>query len=428
MKDAGTFKSERVLTSKQSSGISVKGSKKREILNFCSNNYLGLCDHPEIEKAAKDTIDKRGFGMSSVRFICGTQDIHKDLESELARFHGMDDAILFPSGFDANAGFFEAVLTDKDAIISDQLNHASIIDGIRLCKTPFKYRYGHMDMADLEAKLQEAEAAGARLKVIVTDGIFSMDGDVAPLKEIRALADKYKNTYIYVDECHCTGHIGPTGRGTPELFGVKVDFISTTLGKSLGGATGGYLAASNEVVTVLRNKARTYLFTNTVAPCVVGASRKALQLVDESKELMDKLRENTHYIRESFAQAGLNVLGHDDCPIVPVFLGDAKVAKAMSDNLLERGVLAIAFSFPVVPKDGARIRFQVSAGHTKEQLQRCVAAVVGAAKENGQLELFTTEAYDQRKESHERETANAVAAEAKKKDMMKRAAEAMKRR
>jgi len=388
MQTKGTFKQERVISSMQAAEITVLtedeagSSKKKEkaVLNFCANNYLGLCDNREIMEAAKKAIDEFGYGMSSVRFICGTQTLHKQLEEKLASFHGQEDCILFPSGFDANAGFFEAILGPEDAIISDSLNHASIIDGVRLCKA-MRYRYDHLDLKNLRTRLEEASAKGARLKVVVTDGVFSMDGDVAPLREIRKVIDDFPDTYLYVDDCHATGFLGTSGKGTPELMDTKVDFLSTTLGKALGGATGGYIVSSKEVVTVLRNKARTYLFTNTIAPVVAGASLKVMDILEGSDALRTQLRENTHYVRERFTEAGLTVLGHQDCPIVPVYLGDALVAQEMSRSLLERGILAIAFSYPVVPENAARIRFQISAAHTPEQLQKLVAAVVGASKE-----------------------------------------------
>ncbi|CAD7940072.1 unnamed protein product [Amoebophrya sp. A25] len=416
MKTAGTFKQEKVISSMQASGIQIlaDGEKKKDVLNFCSNNYLGLCDNKEIIEAAKETLDTHGYGMSSVRFICGTQTLHKELEKKLAAYHGMEDCILFPSGFDANAGFFEAVFGEEDAIISDSLNHASIIDGIRLCKAK-KKRYAHLDLKDLEAKLEETK--DARMRVVVTDGVFSMDGDVAPLDKIRAIVDKFPDTYLFVDDCHATGFLGTTGRGTPELSNTKVDFLSTTLGKALGGATGGYIVASKEVVTILRNKARTYLFTNTIAPVVAGASIKVLEMLDQQDTLRKQLMKNTHYVRERLTDAGLVVLGHDDCPIVPVYFGDALVAQSVSSNLLERGILAIAFSYPVVPQGAARIRFQMSAAHTEEHLQKFVAAVIVAAKETGALEtILKTEAFTQRADKSRIEAENAAAKEAERKD------------
>ncbi|CAD7960115.1 unnamed protein product [Amoebophrya sp. A120] len=426
MKAKGTYKQERVITSMQAPAIQVEGSKHKQVLNFCANNYLGLCDNKDVIEAAKKTIDDYGYGMSSVRFICGTQTLHKQLEAELAKFHDQEDCILFPSGFDANAGFFEAILSEEDAIISDSLNHASIIDGVRLCKAK-RFRYQHLDLGDLRAQLTEAAAKGARLKVVVTDGVFSMDGDVAPLAEIRQVVDEFPNTYLYVDDCHATGFLGKTGKGTSEMFdNVKIDFLSTTLGKALGGATGGYVVSSKEVVSVLRNKARTYLFTNTIAPVVAGASLKVLDMLKESDELRTKLQENTHYVRQRFTEAGLTVLGHPDCPIVPVYLGDALVAQAMSANLLERGILAIAFSYPVVPENAARIRFQISAAHTQEQLQKLVAAVIGASKEVGTMEVNKTAAYDQRAERTRIEAENQRAADLKKEKDRQRLLERVK--
>lgn len=300
--------------------ISVNG---QEVLNFCANNYLGLANNPRVCQAAKDTIDSHGYGMSSVRFICGTQDIHKQLEKKIAEFHGMEDAIIYPSGFDANSGFFEAVLTPQDAVISDALNHASIIDGIRLCKATRK-RYQHMNMADLEKCLVEVK--DSRLKIIVTDGVFSMDGDIAPLPEIVALAKKY-GAITFIDEAHSSGIFGPTGRGTQEYFGMKnqVDVINSTLGKALGGGNGGYTAGKKEVIEVLRNKGRTYLFSNTVSPSIVGASLEVFKMLDESSVLLDSLRANTKQFRVGIKAAGFNIMGHDDCPIVPVLLGCAKM-------------------------------------------------------------------------------------------------------
>jgi glycine C-acetyltransferase len=333
--------------------IVVNGKK---VLNFCANNYLGLSNDPRVVKAAKDTMDTHGFGMSSVRFICGTQDIHKKLEADIASFHKLDDCILYPSGFDSNAGFFEALLGPEDAIISDALNHASLIDGIRLCKAK-RFRYNHLDMAHLEQNLKEATEQGARLKAIVTDGVFSMDGDIAPLDEIVALAKKY-DAFTMVDECHATGIFGKSGRGTPEMFNLEgqVDVISSTLGKALGGGTGGYTAASKEIVEVLRNKGRPYLFSNSIAPPIVGASIEVMKILGESNELIDKLHSNTARFRKGIKQSGFTVSGHDLCPIAPVMLGDAKLAADISDELMNHNIYVIGFSYPVVPKGQARIR------------------------------------------------------------------------
>ena len=321
-----------------------------EVLNFCANNYLGLANHPRITQAAKDSIDSHGFGMASVRFICGTQDIHKTLEKNISEFHKMDDTILYPSCFDANAGFFEAILTDEDAVISDSLNHASIIDGIRLCKAK-RQRYKHMDLYDLEEQLKQS--MDKRMRLIVTDGVFSMDGDIAPLPEIVALAKKY-DAYTFIDECHGTGVFGKGGKGTPEYFDLEgeIDIINSTLGKALGGGTGGYTSASQEVVDVLRQKGRPYLFSNSIAPSVVGASNEVFKMLGESQELIANLHANTALFRSQMKAAGFNILGHDDCPIAPVYLGDAKVAGEMSNRLMERyNIFVIAFSFPVVPKE-----------------------------------------------------------------------------
>lgn len=321
MKSAGTYKTERVITSAQQMEITANG---KTVLNFCANNYLGLSNHPRVTAAAKRYIDSHGFGMSSVRFICGTQDIHKELEQKIAEFHRLDDCILYPSGFDSNAGFFEAVLTSDDAIISDELNHASIIDGVRLSKAK-RMRYKHLDMAQLEKSLQESQ--DCRLRVIVTDGVFSMDGDIAPLDKIVDLAQRY-NAFTFVDECHATGIFGTNGRGTPELFGLegKIDVISSTLGKALGGATGGYTAASKEIIDVLRNKGRPYLFSNSIAPCVAGASIEVFNMLAESNELQEKLRHNTARMRAGLKQSGFTVAGHESCPIAPVMIGDARKA------------------------------------------------------------------------------------------------------
>ena len=369
MKEAGTYKAERVIYSPQLAEVQADGKK---VLNFCANNYLGLSDHPRMVEAAKRTLDSHGFGMSSVRFICGTQDIHKKLEKIIADYYNVEDAILFPSGFDANAGFFEAIFGPEDAIVSDALNHASIIDGIRLCKAQ-KARFKHMDMADLEEQLKKFE--GARMKVIVTDGVFSMDGDIAPLDKIYALAQKY-NAFVFIDECHAAGFMGKTGRGTPELFNLhgKIDFISSTLGKSMGGASGGFLASSKEVVDMLRNKARTYLFSNSIAPPIVGATIEAYGMINESSSLIQKLQDNTRLFRSSMKAAGFKIIGHDECPIAPVWLGDARIATDMANRMMEQNIFVIGFSFPVVPRGEARIRVQLSAAHTTEQVERCVDA------------------------------------------------------
>ncbi len=355
------------------------------MLNMCANNYLGLSNHPTLVKAAQDTLATHGFGLSSVRFICGTQDIHKQLEASISAFHGTDDTILYPSCFDANAGLFEALLTVEDAVLSDALNHASIIDGVRLCKAK-RFRYQHVDMADLEAKLQEADAGGARLKLIATDGVFSMDGTIAPLGDICALAKQY-GAIVMVDECHASGFLGATGRGTEEYCGLApgtVDIVNSTLGKALGGATGGYTSGRSEVIQLLRQKARPYLFSNTLAPPVVGASLEVFRMLGESTELRDRLAANTAHFRAGLAAAGFSV-PEGDHPIVPIMLGDAKLAHRMADRMLELGVYVIGFSYPVVPKGKARIRVQVSAAHTTEELDRPLAAFVQAGKELGCL-------------------------------------------
>ncbi|KAI8616150.1 2-amino-3-ketobutyrate coenzyme A ligase [Chytriomyces sp. MP71] len=377
IKAAGTFKNERVITTPQSSSIGVAGGKR--VVNFCANNYLGLSSHPAIREAAKAAIDTHGNGLSSVRFICGTQDIHKQLEATIARFHKKEDTILYPSCFDANAGLFETILTEEDAVISDALNHASIIDGIRLCKAK-RFRYKNCDMADLEERLKEADAAGARIKLIATDGVFSMDGSVAPLDKICDLADKY-GAITFIDECHATGFFGKNGRGTPEYFGVedRIDIINSTLGKGISGAAGGYTTSSKEVVTLLRQRARPYLFSNTIPPAVVGAALKSFELVDtEGPTLREQLRANTKLFRSRMAEAGFSLKGVDH-PIVPVMLGDAKLATEMADEMLSRGIYVIGFSFPVVPKGQARIRVQLSAIHTTEQVNAAVDAFVEIA-------------------------------------------------
>lgn len=351
IKTAGTYKQERVIQSAQGMEVIVNGKK---VINFCANNYLGLSNHPRVVEAAKRTIASHGFGMSSVRFICGTQDIHKELEQEIAKWHKMEDAILYPSGFDSNAGFFEAILGPEDAIISDSLNHASIIDGIRLCKAK-RFRYEHLDMDHLEDQLKAAE--GSKLKAIVTDGVFSMDGDIAPLDKITELAHKY-NAFTFVDECHGTGVFGKTGKGTPELFDLEdsIDIITSTLGKALGGASGGYTAGPREVIDLLRNKGRPYLFSNSIAPPIVGATLEVIKMLNESNELQDKLRANLTRFRKGIKEVGLEVCGNDDCPIAPVMLYDAHLAWNVANDLLRQGVFVIPFSFPVVPKNKARIR------------------------------------------------------------------------
>lgn len=382
IQEAGTYKSERVITSPQRNLISVQRSDE-PVLNFCANNYLGLSDHPTIIDAAKRSLDDHGFGVASVRFICGTQDIHKTLEAKIAEFHGTEDAILYGSCFDANAGIFEVLLTPEDAVISDQLNHASIIDGIRLCKAQ-KHRYTHMDMEDLEAKLKDTQSVRTRL--VVTDGVFSMDGDVAPLKDICDLVEKYDATLL-IDECHATGFFGAHGRGTPEYFDVegRVDIINSTLGKALGGATGGYTAGPRGVIDLLRQRSRPYLFSNSIAPAVAAAGIATFDMLQENNELVERLAENTRHFRTAMGQAGFNVLGDEACPIAPVLLGDARLASAMADDLLKQNIYVIGFSYPVVPKGQARIRVQLSASHTPEDVERAVSAFVQVGKEHGVL-------------------------------------------
>ena len=366
-KKSGLYKSERIIKSPQSSLIET--SEKKEIINLCSNNYLGLSSHPEVTQAAKDAIDTHGFGMSSVRFICGTQDIHKELENKISSFLGMEDTILYAAAFDANGGVFEPLFGPEDAIISDQLNHASIIDGIRLCKAQ-RHRYLHNDMNDLEEKLKETSHCRAR--IIVTDGVFSMDGTIAQLDKISELAKKY-NALVMSDECHSTGFIGEKGRGVHELKNVmgKVDIITGTLGKALGGASGGFTSSKKEVVEILRQKSRPYLFSNTLAPSIVGASLKVFELIENDNSLIKNLQKNTEYFREEMKNLGFDIVDGTH-PIVPIMLYDAVLAKKMSEKLLEKGVYVIGFYFPVVPKDLARIRVQLSAGHTIEQLEKAI--------------------------------------------------------
>ena len=366
-KKSGLYKSERIIKSPQSSLIET--SEKKEIINLCSNNYLGLSSHPEVTQAAKDAIDTHGFGMSSVRFICGTQDIHKELENKISSFLGMEDTILYAAAFDANGGVFEPLFGPEDAIISDQLNHASIIDGIRLCKAQ-RHRYLHNDMNDLEEKLKETSHCRAR--IIVTDGVFSMDGTIAQLDKISELAKKY-NALVMSDECHSTGFIGDKGRGVHELKNVmgKVDIITGTLGKALGGASGGFTSSKKEVIEILRQKSRPYLFSNTLAPSIVGASLKVFELIENDNSLIKNLQKNTEYFREEMKNLGFDIVDGTH-PIVPIMLYDAVLAKKMSEKLLEKGVYVIGFYFPVVPKDLARIRVQLSAGHTIEQLEKAI--------------------------------------------------------
>eukprot|EP00440_Ansanella_granifera_P075814 gb/GFBE01082274.1/.p1 GENE.gb/GFBE01082274.1/~~gb/GFBE01082274.1/.p1 ORF type:complete len:430 (+),score=90.89 gb/GFBE01082274.1/:1-1290(+) len=384
MKSAGTYKVERVIQGPQGGAVRVAGGSE-EVLNFCANNYLGLSNHPSLVEAAQKSLSTHGFGLSSVRFICGTQDLHKQLEEAISKFHGTEDTILFPSCFDANAGLFEACLGPEDAVISDALNHASIIDGIRLCKAQ-RHRYNHMDMAHLEEILKECVAKGSRHKMIVTDGVFSMDGDIAPLREICDLADRYE-AQVFVDECHATGFLGATGRGTPELCGVegRVDIINSTLGKALGGATGGYTTGPKALIDLLRNKARPYLFSNTLAPSVAGASIEVFKMLSDSSsgDLLRRLKANVRHFRGAMKEAGFELRGHEDCPIVPVMLGDAKLATEMADEMLKRGIYVIGFSYPVVPKGAARIRVQMSAAHEPAQVQRCIDAFVEVGKAKG---------------------------------------------
>jgi glycine C-acetyltransferase len=364
----GLYKKERIITSPQGAEIIVNGET---VLNFCANNYLGLSSHPEVVQAAKDALDSHGFGMSSVRFICGTQDIHKQLEAEIADFYGTEDTILYAAAFDANGGVFEPLLGEEDCIISDSLNHASIIDGVRLCKAA-RYRYENSNMQDLEEQLIKATEAGHRFKLIVTDGVFSMDGLVAPLDKICDLADKY-DALVMVDECHAAGFIGATGKGTMEAKGVmgRVDIITGTLGKALGGAMGGYTTAKKEVIEILRQRSRPYLFSNSLSPAIVGASLKVFELLKKDNTLRDKLEWNTNYFKEGMRKAGLDFIDGDSA-IVPVMLYDAKLSQVMADELLKLGIYVIGFFFPVVPKEKARIRVQLSAAHTKEHLDKAI--------------------------------------------------------
>lgn len=372
----GIFKKERIITSPQGAEITVNGNT---VLNFCANNYLGLSSHPEVIQAAKNALDTHGFGMSSVRFICGTQDIHKTLEQKIADFYGTEDTILYAAAFDANGGVFEPLLGDQDCIISDSLNHASIIDGVRLCKAA-RYRYENSDMHDLEQQLIKATEAGHRFKLIVTDGVFSMDGVVAPLDKICDLADKY-DAMVMVDECHAAGFIGATGKGTLEAKGVmgRVDIITGTLGKALGGAMGGYTTAKKEIIEILRQRSRPYLFSNSLAPAIVGASIKVFELLEKDTTLRDQLEWNTNYFKDGMKKAGFDIIDGDSA-IVPVMLYDAKLSQVMADELLKKGIYVIGFFFPVVPKEKARIRVQLSAAHTKEHLDRAIDSFTEVGK------------------------------------------------
>ena len=380
IREAGLYKGERVITSSQQSHITVADGS--EVINMCANNYLGFADSPELITAAKEAMDSHGFGMASVRFICGTQDIHKTLESKLTEFLGTEDTILYSSCFDANGGLFETLLTAEDAIISDSLNHASIIDGIRLCKAK-RFRYNNNDMQDLEVKLQEAEAAGARYKLIATDGVFSMDGYIADLKAICDLADKY-NALVMVDDSHSVGFIGENGRGTHEYCDVmgRVDIITGTLGKALGGASGGYTSGRKEIVEMLRQRSRPNLFSNSIAPAIAGASIKVLELIQNAPEKLVTLRSNTKRFREGMVAAGFDILPGDH-PIAPVMLHDAVVAGEMAERLLKKGLYVVAFSFPVVPKGQARIRTQISAAHSTDDIDKAIAAFIEVKKEMG---------------------------------------------
>lgn len=378
IKEAGLYKEERIITTPQ--GADIKVSTGQEVINFCANNYLGLSSHPKVIEAAKKAIDTYGYGMSSVRFICGTQDIHKELEAKISKFLGTEDTILYAAAFDANGGVFEPLLSAEDAIISDELNHASIIDGVRLCKAQ-RFRYKNCDMEDLEAQLKAA--SGARHRIIVTDGAFSMDGSVAPLDKICDLAEKYE-ALVMIDESHCSGFIGKTGRGTHELFHVidRVDIITGTLGKALGGASGGFTSGKKEIIDMLRQRSRPYLFSNTLAPAIAGASVAVLDMLSETTELRDKLEANTKYFREKMTEAGFDIKPGFH-PIVPVMLYDAKLAQEFASKMLEEGIYVIGFYYPVVPQGKARIRVQISAGHENHHLDKAIAAFTKVGKELG---------------------------------------------
>lgn len=377
IREAGLYKEERIIVSPQD--VVIKLSTGQEVINFCANNYLGLSSHPDVIQAAKDTLESHGFGMSSVRFICGTQDIHKELEHKIAEFYGTDDTILYAAAFDANGGIFEPLLTDEDAIISDSLNHASIIDGVRLCKAK-RYRYANSDMEDLEKQLMQANKDNSRFKIIVTDGVFSMDGLLAPLDHICDLADKY-DALVMVDECHAAGFIGATGRGTLEAKNVldRVDIITGTLGKALGGAMGGYTTGRKEIVEILRQRSRPYLFSNSLAPAIVGASLKVFEILEKDTSLRDKLERNVQYFKKGIKNAGFDII-EGDSAIVPIMLYDAKLAQKMASMLIERGIYVIGFFFPVVPKGRARIRVQLSAAHETRHLDDAIRSFIDVGK------------------------------------------------
>ena len=383
IEEAGLFKKERIIATSQDAVIKLTDGS--EVINFCANNYLGLSNDSKVCEAAKRTVDSHGFGMSSVRFICGTQDIHKELEQTIAEFHHTDDTILYAAAFDANGGVFEPLLTSEDAIISDSLNHASIIDGVRLCKA-MRFRYANNDMADLEKQLQAANDAGARFKIIVTDGVFSMDGYVAEIGQICDLADKY-DALVMVDECHATGFIGKTGRGSVELRDAlgRVDIITGTLGKALGGAMGGFTTGRKEIIDMLRQRSRPYLFSNSLAPNIVGAALEVFKMLSESTELRDRLEENTNYFKDGLRKAGLP-FNDGESAIVPVMLGDARLSQVMANKLLDEGIYVIGFFYPVVPKGQARIRVQLSAAHTKAHLDKALAAFEKVARELGVID------------------------------------------
>ena len=378
IKEEGLFKRERIITSPQGADITIQGGK--EVINFCANNYLGLSSHPDVIQAAKDTMDTHGFGMSSVRFICGTQDIHKDLEKKIADFYGTEDTILYAAAFDANGGVFEPLFSKEDAIISDSLNHASIIDGVRLCKAA-RYRYENNNMEDLEQQLKQASEDGARFKIVVTDGVFSMDGLLAPLDKICDLAEKY-DALVMIDEAHAAGFIGEQGIGTLEEKGVlgRIDIITGTLGKALGGAMGGYTTGKKEIIEMLRQRSRPYLFSNSLAPAIVGASIKVFDMISKDDTLRNRVKENTAYFKKGIKEAGFDIID-GDAAIVPVMLYDAKLSQTMADKLLEEGIYVIGFFYPVVPKGKARIRVQLSAAHTREHLDKAIAAFKKVGKE-----------------------------------------------